>query len=127
MSRRVETIVDTPHDVCLQLKQRAAIVVDECVTGNYHLSGQIGAASRKWIETYYDDCTLVEYYRQAYHDLFDAPETFGISRFRDEGQEWAAIALHDHVWRQRRRSEMGWLRHAVDAVKRNVKRNSGPV
>lgn len=180
---RVETIMNTPHDACLRLKQRAAIVVDECVTGNYHLSGlealshgkptlghldarvqqqlrtltgavelpwvdvrleeaapvlralladrrlreQIGAASRAWMETYYDDRALVEHYCRAYRDLFEAPGTFGMPRFRDEGHEWAAVALHDHVWRQRRRSEMGWLRHATDAVIRKVTRKSRPI
>jgi hypothetical protein len=180
---RIKTIVNTPHDACLRLKQRAAIVVDECVTGNYHLSGlealsqgkptighldarvqaqlrtltgavelpwvdvrledaepvlrallddkrlreQIGAASRAWMETYYDDRILVEHYRQAYHDLFAAPETFGVSRFHNAGHEWAAVALHDHVWRQRRRAGMGWLRHAVERVKRVVKPHSTPI
>jgi hypothetical protein len=36
---RVQLIIDMPHDACLRIKQSAAVAVDECVTGNYHLSG----------------------------------------------------------------------------------------
>lgn len=36
---RVQLIMNMPHDTCLRLKQTAAIAIDECVTGNYHLSG----------------------------------------------------------------------------------------
>ncbi|WP_322059024.1 hypothetical protein [Paraburkholderia sp. J63] len=174
---RVQTITNTPHDACLRLKQRAALAVDECVTGNYHLSGleslaqgkptighldarvqaqlramtgavelpwvdvrleeaepvlralladkrlrdEIGLASRRWMETHYDERTLVEHYRRAYFDLFEAPETFGVPRFRTHAQAWQAVALHDHAWRARRRVGMPWWLHAADALKRFVK------
>lgn len=36
---RVQLIMNMPHDTCLRTKQMAAISIDECVTGNYHLSG----------------------------------------------------------------------------------------
>lgn len=174
---RVRTIVDTPHDACLRLKQCAALAVDECVTGNYHLSGleslsqgkptlghldarvqaqlramtgatelpwvdvrleeaepvlralladkrlrdEVGQASRHWMETHYDDRTLVEHYRRAYLDLFDAPERFGVPRFRTHAEQWTAVALHDHAWRERRRVGMSWWQHAADSAKRFVK------
>ncbi|CAH2778633.1 MAG: hypothetical protein CBARDMAM_0943 [uncultured Caballeronia sp.] len=38
---KLQLIVDTPHDACLRAKQQATIAIDECVTGNYHLSGFI--------------------------------------------------------------------------------------
>lgn len=44
---RVRTIMNTPHDECLRLKQGAALAVDECVTGNYHLSGLESLAQGK--------------------------------------------------------------------------------
>jgi hypothetical protein len=173
---RVMTIVDTPHDACLRLKQRAAIAVDECVTGNYHLSGlealaqgkptlghldarvqaqlrrltgavelpwvdvrleeaepalralladrglrdEVGRASRRWMETYYDEATLVEYYRRAYLDLFEAPERFHVPRYATPAEQWSAVALPDYAWSQRKRAGTPWWRHAVDAVKRIV-------
>lgn len=175
---RVQAIVDTPHDECLRLKQRAAIAVDECVTGNYHLSGlealsqgkptighldarvqaqlrhltgavelpwvdvrleeaepvlralladrrlrgEVGAASRRWMETHYDEATLVGYYRRAYLDLFEAPERFGVPRFATHAEQWSAVALHDHSWAQRRRVGMPMWRHAVEALRRIAKR-----
>jgi hypothetical protein len=36
---RVQLLMNMPHDPCLRAKQTAAITIDECVTGNYHLSG----------------------------------------------------------------------------------------
>jgi hypothetical protein len=178
---RVQTIVNTPHAACLRLKQRAALAVDECVTGNYHLSGleslsqgkatlghldarvqaqlrtmtgavelpwvdvrleeaehvlralladtrlrhEIGQASRRWMETYYDERTLVGHYRRAYLDLFEAPETFGLPRFLTHAEQWRAVALHDHAWRERRRVGMRWWSHAADAVKRIVRGTAG--
>lgn len=170
---RVQMIVDTPHDACLRIKQRAALAVDECVTGNYHLSGlealsqglptvghldarvqaqlrhltgavelpwidvrleeaepvlrallsdrrlreEVGAASRRWMETYYDEATLVDHYRRAYLDLFEAPERFGVPRFRTHAEQWSAVALPDHSWAERRRAGLPFWRHAVEAVR----------
>lgn len=44
---QVRLIVDMPHDACLRAKQSAAIAIDECVTGNYHLSGLEALAQGK--------------------------------------------------------------------------------
>ncbi|WP_321885924.1 glycosyltransferase [Paraburkholderia bannensis] len=174
---RVRTIMNTPHDECLRLKQGAALAVDECVTGNYHLSGleslaqgkpvvghldarvqaqlraltgavelpwvdvrleeaepvlralladkrlreEIGLASRRWMEAHYDDAVLVQHYRRAYFDLFEAPESFGVPRFRSHAEQWRAVALHDHAWDTRRRVGTPWWRQAADALKRAVK------
>jgi hypothetical protein len=174
---RLQVIVDTPHDECLRLKQRAALAVDECVTGNYHLSGlealaqgkptighldarvqaqlrhltgavelpwidvrleeaepvlralladrrlreEVGAASRRWMETYYDEATLVGYYRRAYLDLFEAPERFGVPRFATHAEQWSAVALPDHSWRQRRRAGMPFWRYALEALRQAAK------
>ncbi|WP_321813715.1 MULTISPECIES: hypothetical protein [unclassified Paraburkholderia] len=174
---RVRAIVNTPHDECLRLKQRAALAVDECVTGNYHLSGleslaqgkpvvghldarvqaqlraltgavelpwldvrledaepvlrsllgdkrlrdEIGQASRRWMETYYDEATLVEHYRRAYFDLFEAPDSFGVARFQSHADHWRAVALHDHAWDARRRVGTPWWRQAADAIRSAVK------
>lgn len=174
---RVQLITGTPHDACLEMKKPAALVVDECVTGNYHQSGlealsqgkptighldaraqaqlreltgasdlpwvdvrleeaepvlrellsdgrlrsEIGQASRRWMETHYDDRILVQHYRRAYLDLFNAPETFNVPRLT-YAEQWRATSLQDHVWRQRRRAEMGWLRQTADDLKRKIKR-----
>ncbi|WP_028227776.1 glycosyltransferase family protein [Paraburkholderia ferrariae] len=178
---RVQVIVDTPHDACLRIKQAAALAVDECVTGNYHLSGlealsqgkptighldarvqsqlrhltgavelpwvdvrleeaepvlralladrrlreEVGAASRRWMETYYDEATLVGHYRRAYLDLFEAPERFGMQRFTTHAQQWSAVALPDHSWAQRRRAGLPLWRHAVEALKQFARPASG--
>lgn len=178
---RVRTIMNTPHDACLRLKQRAALAVDECVTGNYHLSGleslsqgkatighldarvqaqlramtgavelpwvdvrleeaepvlrmlladkrlrdEIGLASRRWMETHYDERALVGHYRRAYLDLYEAPGSFGVPRFRTHAEQWRAVALHDHAWRERRRVGMPWWRQAADAFKRFVRGTPG--
>lgn len=174
---RVQLIVDTPHDACLRIKQRAAIALDECVTGNYHLSGletlaqgkptighldvrvqaqlrrltgavelpwvdvrleeaepvlralltdrqlrdEVGAASRRWMERYYDEATLVSLYRRAYFDLFESPGRFGVRRFATPAEQWAAVALPDHSWNERRRVGLPWWRHAVQSVRTIVK------
>ncbi|WP_144144796.1 glycosyltransferase family 4 protein [Paraburkholderia sp. BCC1884] len=157
---KLELIVDRPHDECLRARQQASIVIDECVTGNYHLSGlealsqgkptigyldqrvqaqlrtitgavelpwidvrleeaeqplrellasrslrtAAGAASRKWMETYYDDAGLIQHYRRAYLDLFEAPERFGVARFDSEIERWLAVGLPNHHWSARRRA-----------------------
>jgi hypothetical protein len=160
----VQLIVDTPHDACLRAKQRAAVAIDECVTGNYHLSGlealsqgkptlghldprvqaqlrgltgavelpwidvrleeaevplrelladralraEIGTASRRWIETYYQESAMIEHYRRAYLDLFDAPERFGVPRLDSLGERWLALALPNHSWQARRATHSRW-------------------
>lgn len=165
---RVQLIMDMPHDACLLAKQQAAVVIDECVTGNYHLSGlealsqgkptvghldaraqlqlrqltgaielpwidarleeaarplrelltdaalrsEIGAASRSWMERYYSDSAMIEHYRQAYLDLFNAPQRFGVSRFAGRRDAWFAQALPDHVWAQRKEASSLWRRIA---------------
>ena len=154
----LQVIVDTPHDECLRMRQRAAIVIDECVTGNYHQSGlealsqgkptlgyldqrvqaqirkltgatelpwidvrleeaeqplrdllasrslrtALGAASRTWMETYYDDAKLIQHFHRAYLDLFEAPERFGVARFESESEHWLAVRLPNHHWSARR-------------------------
>jgi hypothetical protein len=161
---RLQLIVDTPHDECLRLKQGAAIAIDECVTGNYHLSGlealaqgkptlgcldqrvqsqlrkltgatdlpwidvrleeaqaplralladrslraEIGAASRRWMETHYAEHAMIEHYRRAYLDLFEAPQRFGVSRFAGEADVWRARVCPDYNWAARRRLHAGW-------------------
>ncbi|MGC7411309.1 hypothetical protein [Pandoraea pneumonica] len=159
----VRLITGTPHDECLRLKQSAAIALDECVTGNYHLSGlealsqgkptlghldnrvqaqlrrltgawelpwvdvpleaaeaplvelltnaslraQIGAASRRWMETYYQESAMVEHYRQAYLDLFNAPHRFTERRI-DDASQWLAVSLPNMRWRARRNANAFW-------------------
>jgi hypothetical protein len=161
---RLQLIVDTPHDECLRLKQHAAIAIDECVTGNYHLSGlealaqgkptlgyldqrvqsqlrrltgatdlpwidvrleeaeaplralladrtlraEIGAASRRWMETHYAERAMIEHYRRAYLDLFEAPQRFGALRFTGEADAWRARVCPDYNWAARRRLHAGW-------------------
>jgi hypothetical protein len=155
---KLQLIVDMPHDDCLRARQQAALVIDECVTGNYHQSGlealsqgkptmgyldqrvqaqiramtgatelpwidlrleeaeqplrellasrslrtALGTASRQWMETYYDDAKLIQHFRQAYLDLFDAPDRFGVARFDDEREHWLAVRLPNHHWSARR-------------------------
>ncbi|TKC88821.1 hypothetical protein FAZ69_13855 [Trinickia terrae] len=169
---RVQLIVDTPHDACLRAKQRAAVAIDECVTGNYHLSGlealsqgkptlghldnrvqsqlrqltgalelpwidvrleeaegplrellvdralraELGAASRRWIETYYREETLIEHYRRAYLDLFEAPGRFGARRFASGGEPWLAVALPNHRWEARKAAQSPW-RYLIEALR----------
>jgi hypothetical protein len=163
---RVRLLTDLPHALCMRAKQEAAVVIDECVTGNYHLSGlealsqgkptlgyldarvqwqlrrlsgalelpwvdvrleeaqqplrdlladadlraEIGAAARRWMETYYDEAAMIEHYRQAYYDLFDAPELFGVPRWSGGAQAWQASALPHHMWAARRRASSLWRR-----------------
>lgn len=165
---RVQLIVDMPHDACLRAKQAAAVALDECVTGNYHLSGleslsqgkptlgyldarvqsqlrrltgasdlpwvdvrleeaegplrdllsdpglraEVGAASRAWMETYYDEARLVEHYCSVYRDLFDAPQRFEVPRTDNAHERWRALALPDHVWHSRRNASSVWRRAA---------------
>lgn len=85
------------------------------------LREEIGQASRRWMEAHYDDATLVEHYRRAYFDLFEAPGSFGVPRFRSHAEQWRAVALHDHAWDVRRRAGTPWWRQAADAFKRAVK------
>jgi hypothetical protein len=155
---KLQLIVDTPYDECLRARQQAAIVIDECVTGNYHQSGlealsqgkptvghldqrvqaqirqitgatelpwidmrleeaeqplrellasrslraSLGTSSRKRMETYYDDAKLIQHFRQAYLDLFDAPDLFGQARFDSESDHWLAVRLPNHHWTARR-------------------------
>lgn len=162
---QVQLIENTPHDACLRLKQQAAIAIDECVTGNYHLSGlealsqgkptlgyldervqlqlreltgatelpwinvrleeslgplkdlladrklraEIGAASRRWMETYYQECAMVEHYRRAYLDLFNAPERFGVERLTTAREQWLARDMPDHQWASRKQTSTLWL------------------
>ncbi|CAG4886026.1 glycosyltransferase [Paraburkholderia saeva] len=159
---KLHLVVDTPHDECLRAKQRAAVVIDECVTGNYHLSGlealsqgkptvgyldqrvqgqlrkitgatelpwvdvrleeaeaplrellanrrlrtALGLASRKWMETYYNEATLIQHYREAYFDLFEAPHRFQVPRFENEGDHWLAVRLPNHHWSARRNARV---------------------
>lgn len=159
---KLQLIVDTPHDECLLARQRAALVIDECVTGNYHLSGlealsqgkptvghldqrvqtqlrnitgamelpwidvrleeaeqplrelltnrslraELGVASRRWMETYYQEAALIQHYRTAYLDLFDAPHRFGVARFGSESERWIAVHLPNHHWAARRNARM---------------------
>lgn len=44
---RVRLIAGMPHDACLRAKQDAAVALDECITGNYHLSGLEALAQGK--------------------------------------------------------------------------------
>ena len=37
------------------------------------------AASRRWMETYYRYAAMVEHYRRAYFDLFNAPDRFALN------------------------------------------------
>ncbi|MGI4814178.1 MAG: hypothetical protein ACRYG5_14105 [Janthinobacterium lividum] len=163
---KLQVIVNTPHDECLRAKQQAAISIDECVTGNYHLSGlealsqgkptvgyldqrvqnqlrkmtgatelpwidvrleeaeqplrellasrslraALGAASRRWMEAYYEEATLIRHYRQAYLDLFEAPHRFGIARFQSESEQWLAVRLPNHHWTARRNARAPFSR-----------------
>ena len=163
---KLDLIVDTPHDECLRAKQRAAIAIDECVTGNYHLSGlealsqgkptvgyldqrvqtqlreitgatelpwidmrleeaeqplrdllasrglraALGAASRRWMETYYQEATLIQHYRRAYLDLFEAPHRFGKARFESEADHWLALSLPNCHWSARRNARTPLVR-----------------
>jgi hypothetical protein len=165
---RVQLMIGMPHDACLRLKQHASIVIDECVTGNYHLSGlealsqgkptlgyldprvqlqlrkltgalelpwidvrleeaecplrellaqpalrtEIGAASRLWMESYYSESAMIEHYRRAYLDLFDAPDRFGASRFAGRRETWMAHSLPDHSWAARKKTSSLWRRVA---------------
>lgn len=169
---KLQLIVDTPHDACLRAKQHAAIAIDECVTGNYHLSGlealsqgkptlghldnrvqsqlramtgalelpwidvrleeaegplrellwdralraELGAASRQWMETYYQEAAMVEHYRRAYVDLFEAPHCFHVRRFIGHGEPWLAVALPNHRWAARKRANSPW-RSLVETVR----------
>jgi hypothetical protein len=169
---KLQLIVDTPHDACLRAKQQAAIAIDECVTGNYHLSGlealsqgkptlghldnrvqsqlramtgalelpwidvrleeaegplrellwdralraELGATSRQWMETYYQEATMVEHYRRAYLDLFEAPSRFHVRRFVGHSEPWLAVALPNHRWTARKRANSPW-RTLVETVR----------
>jgi hypothetical protein len=170
---QLQLIVDTPHDACLRIKQQAAVAIDECVTGNYHLSGlealsqgkptlghldtrvqsqlraltgaqelpwvdvrleeaerplrelladpalraEIGAASRRWMETYYREATMIEHYRRAYLDLFNAPDRFGVQRFADRSEPWLAVALPNHRWAARKTANTPW-RYLLKTLRR---------
>ncbi|HEY3596227.1 MAG TPA: hypothetical protein VGL08_01735 [Paraburkholderia sp.] len=173
---RLQLIVDTPHDACLRAKQQAAVAIDECVTGNYHLSGlealsqgkptlghldnrvqsqlrkltgasdlpwidvrleeaeaplralledralraELGAASRQWMETHYQESAMIEHYRRAYLDLFNAPHRFGMQRFTGDGEPWLAVALPDYRWAARRRANAGWRDKLRSLLKRGT-------
>jgi len=55
---------------------------------------------------------MIEHYHQAYLDLYNAPDRFGVSRFSGRRDAWFAQALPDHVWAQRKESSSLWRRIA---------------
>jgi hypothetical protein len=163
---RLQLLMGVPHDACLRAKRQAAIAIDECVTGNYHLSGlealaqgkptlgyldsrvqlslrrltgalelpwidvrleeaqgplldllgsvalrnEIGAASRRWMETHYDEHAMVEHYQRAYLDLFEAPWRFAQARLAAGRERWLSVALPEHAWTARRDASTPWRR-----------------
>lgn len=158
----VDTIVDVAHHDCLARKQLASVVVDDLVTGSYHLSGleglaqgkavlgwldertslvlremtgagdlpwintrledaadvlrellaepalmqALGAASRRWMETWYDDRRLVGNYVKVYHDLLERPDLFMVGRDDDIVAHWRNVTLPDLLWQSRQRRWM---------------------
>lgn len=55
----IDIITDTPHEECLRRKQAADIILDDMVTGSYHLNGLEGLAAGKpvlgWLDTRVQD------------------------------------------------------------------------
>ena len=155
----LDVIENAPRGECLSRKRKADLVVDELVTGSYHLSGLeglaqgkpvlgwldertqlviremtgsnslpwvnvhledvedilrtllaepslcevIGAESRFWMESYYNDRILVQHYVQAYQDLLERPDMFSIGRKDDLATHWRNVQLPDLIWEARRK------------------------
>ncbi len=53
----VDTIIEVAHHECLARKRRASVVVDDLVTGSYHLSGLEGLAQGKPVLGWLDERT----------------------------------------------------------------------
>jgi hypothetical protein len=50
------------------------------------------------METYYRYAAMVEHYRRAYFDLFNAPDRFGVERFANRSEPWLAVATPITTW-----------------------------
>jgi len=154
----VDVIENVPRDECLRRKGAADLVIDEMVTGSYHLSGleglaqgkpvlgwldertqivlreltgasvlpwvnahledaegvlralladrnlraAIGAESRAWMERWYNDRVLVQYYVRAYRDLLERPDLFARMGEADLVAHWRNVRLPDLIWEARR-------------------------
>ncbi|CAH2778630.1 MAG: hypothetical protein CBARDMAM_0942 [uncultured Caballeronia sp.] len=90
--------------------------VNCCGIGRYR--AELGAASRQWMEDlpYYQEAAMVEHYRRAYLDLFEALHRFHVRRFVGHSEPWLAVALPNHRWAARKRANSPW-RMLADAVR----------
>jgi SAM-dependent methyltransferase len=67
------------------------------------LRSDLGEASRKWMESYYNDRELVNHYVRAYEDLVERPEIFERQRFDPDGRGEVFLAQRrdDLIWHSR--------------------------
>lgn len=166
-------ITDKPHVECLRLKRDSAMVIDDLVTGSYHLSSlealsmgkptfcfidrrteavikeitgcdeipwvntkieeaeyvldaflsdpslrqSFGKESRKWIERYWNDATLISHFVTAYEELLKSPQKFTRPRFDkdDAYMRWMLRDQYEVQWYARKalagqHKSKSWLR-----------------
>jgi ubiquinone/menaquinone biosynthesis C-methylase UbiE len=65
---------------------------------------ELGAYSREWMETYYNDSKMVGHYVRAYKDLMERPETFQKLRFDPDSRRQLFLAQRadDLIWESRK-------------------------
>ena len=75
------------------------------------LRQEMGAYSREWMETYYNDRKMVAHYVRAYEDLLERPEEFDKLRFdpNDRRAVWLAQRRDEFVWECRKQRSIGHL------------------
>jgi 2-polyprenyl-3-methyl-5-hydroxy-6-metoxy-1,4-benzoquinol methylase len=68
------------------------------------LRREMGAYSRKWMETYYNDQDMVLHYVHAYKDLLERPDKFNKLRFNPNSRRmiWLTQRQDDLIWERRR-------------------------
>ena len=68
------------------------------------LRQSFGRESRKWMERYWNDTTLIKYYETAYDDLLNAPHKYTQSRFNydDTRERWLIKDQFEMKWKARK-------------------------
>lgn len=171
---RVEVVTDSPLDKVLYKKRRSYIVLEEMVTGSYHLSGleglsmgkatlcyldkrvefvmkqlsgadslpfvntmlehsekvlayllanrgtgdELGAASRKWMEQYWNEEVLMRQFADIYYDLMKDPNLVCRQPELEVGdglKHFSSITVPDLVYKSRKNKK--YYTTAVSAVK----------
>jgi hypothetical protein len=95
------------------------------------LRRELGRNSRRWMERYWREDTLVGHYERAIADVLERPGTFSVPRFDESNRVavWFAREMHDLIHQARRGRELSrrgaaWIRirHAVSTLRHAARR-----